>query len=165
VTEGRASGETSEMFAERLLLVIDEGRRTATYKLALLLALIDGCAAHAGPDGRAPEVLHTRTIAEHVLRLYFPQARAYLGPDGEALHLDQITLRRSAMFAAILRLHLLADAERCRGITQVAARLPEDYEPPSTRSRRPSPATPCGCCRSSAASTDRSSTTSTGPTR
>jgi hypothetical protein len=123
-----ATDDTSSVFAERLLLVIDEGRRTATYKLALLLALIDGCAAHAGPDGRAPEVLHTRTIAEHVLRLYFPQARAYLGPDGEALHLDQITLRRSAMFNAILRLHLLADAERCRGITQVAARLPEDYE-------------------------------------
>lgn len=32
---------TADVVAERLLQVIDEGRRTATYKLAILLALVD----------------------------------------------------------------------------------------------------------------------------
>ena len=41
-------------FAERLLEVIDSGRRTATYKLAVLLALLDLCARHSDTDGRAP---------------------------------------------------------------------------------------------------------------
>jgi hypothetical protein len=40
-------------FAERLLEVIDSGRRTATYKLALLLALLDLYALHADPGHRA----------------------------------------------------------------------------------------------------------------
>ena len=40
-------------FAERLLEVIDSGRRTATYKLALLLAMLDLCAGTATrTDGR-----------------------------------------------------------------------------------------------------------------
>ena len=33
-----------DLLIERLLRVIDEGRRTATYKLALLMALIDSAA-------------------------------------------------------------------------------------------------------------------------
>jgi hypothetical protein len=127
VTEGRASGETSEMFAERLLLVIDEGRRTATYKLALLLALIDACAANADDRGRAPAVLHTRTIAHHVVALYLPQVRTYLS-GGEPRHLDQITSRRSAVFRAILALHVRADAARCRSLGEIPRRLPDDYE-------------------------------------
>ncbi len=43
-------------FAERLLEVIASGRRTATYKLALLMVLLDLCARRGGPDGRAPSV-------------------------------------------------------------------------------------------------------------
>ena len=40
------------LIAERLLQVIDEGRRTATYKLALLMALIDACATNSDAAGR-----------------------------------------------------------------------------------------------------------------
>jgi hypothetical protein len=39
-------------FPERLLEVIDSGRRTATYKLALLIALLDLCARHSDAGGR-----------------------------------------------------------------------------------------------------------------
>ena len=35
---------SDDLLTERLLRVVDEGRRTATYKLALLLALIDAAA-------------------------------------------------------------------------------------------------------------------------
>jgi hypothetical protein len=41
-------------FTQLLLTLIDEGRRTATYKLAVLLALIDCCAVASDSDGRAP---------------------------------------------------------------------------------------------------------------
>ena len=64
-------------FAERLLEVIDSGRRTATYKLALLLALLDLCARRGGPDGRPPDVLYTRQIAERVAAIYWPQMMPY----------------------------------------------------------------------------------------
>ena len=118
---------TADVFAERLLQVIDEGRRTATYKLALLLALIDACAAGADADGRAPRHLHTRTIATHVLRLYLPQVRLYLAGDGDELQLRQITNKQSAVLASVLRLHLVAEQHRCRTIGEIERRLPTDY--------------------------------------
>ncbi len=121
-------GQSTDFFAERLLQVIDEGRRTATYKLALLTALMDGCAAESGPDGRAPETLHTRTVAQHALRLYLPQVRSYLGPGGQdVVELRQITTERSAVLGAVLRLHLLAEQQRASGLPAIARRLPEEY--------------------------------------
>lgn len=44
--------DTNPLIAERLLQVIDEGRRTATYKLALLMALTDACATNSDTAGR-----------------------------------------------------------------------------------------------------------------
>jgi hypothetical protein len=41
-------------FAERLLELIDSGRRTATYKLALLMALLDLCARRGDEAGYPP---------------------------------------------------------------------------------------------------------------
>jgi 5-methylcytosine-specific restriction endonuclease McrA len=117
-----------DVFAERLLQVIDEGQRTATYKLALILALIDASAEHAGTDGRAPDVLHTRDIARHVLRLYLPQARLYLAGDGEAMQLRQITNKQSAILGAVLRLHLAADAAHCRSFADIATRIPDELD-------------------------------------
>ena len=101
---------TSALIAERLLQVIDEGRRVATYKLALLMALIDGCATNSDHGGRAPSTLHTREIARHVLRLYLPQARAYLGAErSDPMVLRQITNQSSTVMAAVLRLHLIGE--------------------------------------------------------
>jgi hypothetical protein len=57
-----------DLLTERLLRVIDEGRRTATYKLALLLALIDAVAETPGA-----ETVSTRRIAEHVVAIYYPR--------------------------------------------------------------------------------------------
>ena len=73
-------GGASAGFAERLLEVIDSGRRTATYKLALLIALLDLCARHSDAGGRAPRLLYTRDIAEQVAVLYWPQVIPYLVP-------------------------------------------------------------------------------------
>jgi hypothetical protein len=87
-------------FGERLLAVIDEGRRISTYKLAVLLALIDVCAERPNPDGSAPVELPTAVISRRVAELYWPQVRGYqLG--GERLLLKQITASRSAVLGAI----------------------------------------------------------------
>jgi hypothetical protein len=120
--------DTANVFAERLLQVIDEGRRTATYKLALLTALIDASAAHADDAGNAPHQLHTRVVAEHVLRTYFPQARLYLAGDGDPMQLRQITTDRSAVLGAVIALHLLAAEHRLRSISEIARRFPAEYE-------------------------------------
>lgn len=120
-----ASG--ADVFAERLLQIIDEGQRTATYKLALVLALIDASAAHAADDGRAPAVLHTRDVAAHVLRLYLPQTRRYLAGSDEAQVLRQITSGNSAILGAVTRLYGAAEARGCR-LSEIATRLPDEYE-------------------------------------
>jgi hypothetical protein len=89
-------------FAERLLEVIDSGRRTATYKLALLLAVLDLYARHSDTSGRAPRVLYTRDIAEQVASVYWPQVIPYLVPGAaSATVLRQITLPRAAIVAAV----------------------------------------------------------------
>lgn len=97
--EGAGTEELSG-FAERLLAVIDEGRRTATYKLAVLLALMDCCAEQATSDGRAPTAIPTRAIARHVARLYWPQLRPFPTATG-AIELRQITNKSATILAAL----------------------------------------------------------------
>lgn len=96
--EGRSDDLSG--FAERLLAVIDEGRRTATYKLAVLLALMDCSAEQATPDGRAPQEISTRAIARHVARLYWPQLRPFPTESG-ALELRQITSKSATILGAL----------------------------------------------------------------
>jgi hypothetical protein len=96
------------LFGERLLCIIDEGRRVATYKLALLLALLDACATESDPSGAAPQTLHTRVIASHVLRLYLPQSKDFVISD-RAVTLRQITAPRSRMLTMITELRRAAD--------------------------------------------------------
>jgi hypothetical protein len=116
-------------FAERLLEVIDSGRRTATYKLALLLALLDLCARHSDAGGRAPRLLYTRDIAEQMAGLYWPQVIPYLVPGaGSAVELRQITLPRAAIIAAVSAFRRAADAAGAPSWHLARQRLPEHYE-------------------------------------
>jgi 5-methylcytosine-specific restriction endonuclease McrA len=64
-------------FAERLMTVLGEGRFTATYKYAVLLALIDVCLEHSTKSGSAPESVTTRQLAEKVLELYWSHTLPY----------------------------------------------------------------------------------------
>ena len=64
-------------FAERVLVLLDRGEFTATYKYAVLLGLIDLCFEHAGRHGEPPTAVTTRQLAEKVLAMYWPHAREF----------------------------------------------------------------------------------------
>lgn len=115
-------------FAERLLEVIDSGRRTATYKLALLLALIDLCSRLSDQDGGAPSVLYTRDIAEQVAAIYWPQVIAYKAPGGaEAVVLSQISLPKAAIVSAVRRFRELAETAGATSLHLARLRLPAEH--------------------------------------
>lgn len=67
-----APGTDATLLLERLLHVIDEGRRTGTHKLLTLLALLDATAASVGDDLRPAAELPVRTVAEQVLTISWP---------------------------------------------------------------------------------------------
>lgn len=75
-------------FAERLLTLLDEGAFTATYKYAVLLALMDLCFEHSTRDGKrmagAPTSVTTRQLAEKVIELYWPHAVPFANDDASA---------------------------------------------------------------------------------
>jgi 5-methylcytosine-specific restriction endonuclease McrA len=123
---GGEPGPGAAGFAERLLEVIDSGRRIATYKLALLMALLDLCARRGGLDGRAPRVLYTREIAERVAAIYWPQMMPYRrGP--AVIELRQITAQRSAITGAVLDFRRAAEAAGVTSLSRARQGLPGAY--------------------------------------
>lgn len=114
---------TGDLITERLLRVIDEGRRTATYKLALLLALMDHVAAHPGAD-----TVPTRAIAAHVLTRYFDQVRTFVTTEGTPHELRQISMKSSPVIRAADDLRRTADEHRCRTIPEIRTQLEHQYE-------------------------------------
>lgn len=112
-----------DLLTERLLRVIDEGRRTATYKLALLLALIDAAALAPGAS-----TIRTRDLAASVLAVYYPQTRVYVANDGIARELRQISMTGSGVLRSVLRLRIEGDNAGARNVAEVRRRLPDEYE-------------------------------------
>ncbi|SDE20353.1 hypothetical protein SAMN05444580_1126 [Rhodococcus tukisamuensis] len=63
-------------FAQRLVALLESGRRESTYKLAVVLALIDVCVESSqAADG----ALHVpvQELAHRVVSYYWPQVRPY----------------------------------------------------------------------------------------
>lgn len=114
--------DPSTPIIERLLRVIDEGRRTSTYKLALLAALIDLAASRPGVS-----TVPTRVLAERVLESYFDQCRPFTGADGSRHDLKQITAQASALVDTARDLRSLADRERLGTLSGVQATVPDEY--------------------------------------
>jgi 5-methylcytosine-specific restriction endonuclease McrA len=89
-------------FAEKVLLLLDQGSFTATYKFAVLLAMIDLCLERAATDGRAPDELDPHDLAEKTIELYWPQTAWFPGADG-AVVLRQNSGGQAAIISAIRR--------------------------------------------------------------
>jgi 5-methylcytosine-specific restriction endonuclease McrA len=67
-------------FAEKVLELLDEGRYTATYKYAVLLALIDLCLEHTQKSGAPPEMVTTRQLADKIVEIYWPHTMLFASP-------------------------------------------------------------------------------------
>jgi len=66
-------------FGERLLGLLDRGSFVATYKYAVLIALMDLCIEGTDRHGIAPTAVTTRQLAEKVTELYWPHTTAFRG--------------------------------------------------------------------------------------
>ncbi len=87
-------GSDPLVFAEKLLGLLDAGRYTATYKFAVLIALIDECVESVDDQGQPPVTVSGLRIGTRVLGLFWPQAIAYragAGHDMEPVHLRHST--------------------------------------------------------------------------
>lgn len=71
-------------FTARLLDLLDTGRRTSTYKYALLLAMVDSVAGHTTAAGMAPASVTVRDLAPRVISIYWQQTRPW-GRGGQPL--------------------------------------------------------------------------------
>jgi hypothetical protein len=76
---GRETSRDIITFAERVLALLDQGSFVATYKYAVLLALIDLCLEKTNQHGSAPESVTTRQLAEKVIELYWPHTAEFRG--------------------------------------------------------------------------------------
>lgn len=65
--------------AERVIGILDEGRRSSTYKLALFTAILDLCVEKRFVKGVVPETLTTRHLAQRVVHIYWPHVLPYQG--------------------------------------------------------------------------------------
>jgi HNH endonuclease len=89
-------------FAERLLALLEEGRFSATYKYAVLLALMDLCLERTDEYGEPPRWIATEDIAERVIELYWPQTSQFAA-SADAMVLRQNSGGQAEIVAAILR--------------------------------------------------------------
>ena len=65
-----------------MLQLLDESRRAATYKYAVLLALTDLCPEQASTPGAPPVAITTRELAVKILDLYWSHTTAFNGKGG-----------------------------------------------------------------------------------
>ena len=115
-------------FAQLLLGLIDEGRRTATYKLALLLALLDCSLLQTDSGGRPGSRIGTRTLAARVIHLYWPQVRPFSLDGAPAKVLSQSSQSRAVTVDAVARLRELASARHITTLHGARAAMPTDYD-------------------------------------
>jgi len=110
-------------FAEKVLELLDEGRYTATYKYAVLLALIDVCLEHTESSGAPPDMVTARQLADKIVELYWPHSVPFV----------------SRVRAVVLKQNTTGQAEIISAITRFRARHAADPSVPRWESRMRSP--------------------------
>jgi hypothetical protein len=103
--------------AERLIQLLDRGGFTATYKYAVLVALMDLCMELTSATGLPPDMITTRQLAEKVIELYWLHCAPY---DSERGVLRQ-NMGKSGTQAEIVK-HILQFRQRVHA--DPAASLP-----------------------------------------
>lgn len=88
-------------FLQHVQRIFEEGEFVATYKFALLVALVE-LAIERGDDTGAPLELDLRSIAEKFIEQYWPHAAPYSAADGAPSVLVQNHGRQAAIVARIV---------------------------------------------------------------
>jgi hypothetical protein len=90
-------------FAEKVLELLDEGRYTATYKYAVLLALMDLCLERTQESGAPPDTVRTPELAEKIVETYWPHTAPFGERAPEARVLRQNSSGQAEIVSAITR--------------------------------------------------------------
>ncbi|MFL6070436.1 MAG: HNH endonuclease, partial [Actinomycetes bacterium] len=72
-----ATSDDPLALGQRVVSVLETGARTATYKLATLMALVDHCVEHLPARPGDPLAVPVRDLALRVVELYWPQVRTF----------------------------------------------------------------------------------------
>ncbi len=112
------SAEEQVAFLARVQRLLDEGVFVSTYKLALLMALLD-LAVERGEDSGEPQRILLDAIAERVIGYYWRQVVPYAPAPGRGV--PTVLAQNSGGPAAILA-HVRQLRERCGGSLALARR-------------------------------------------
>lgn len=112
------------LLGQRIVAILETGLRTATYKLATLMALIDYAIEHAPDDPADTLTVPIPDLAHRVLELYWQQVRPF-----EGRQLRQSTQERARIPQAALELRRRAGVDTSGTSLAVArARAPAAYD-------------------------------------
>lgn len=121
----------SDAFAvvDRVVQIVDDGNMSSTYKLAVLLGLLDLCVESTDALGWPPTVVTTRQLAEKVVALYWPQVRDF-GADHRPGPLQQNRGQRGVILRAVAVLRAAADGVLPvgAGLGRARVALPDAYQ-------------------------------------
>ena len=112
------------LLGQRVIAILETGMRTATYKLATLMALIEHCVENLPTDPAATLDVPIPALAHRVLEIYWQQVRPF---DGHELR--QSTQPKARILAATMGLRDAVGTQR-GGLSVDIARLraPEAYQ-------------------------------------
>jgi 5-methylcytosine-specific restriction endonuclease McrA len=110
-------------FAQRILQIVNEGSLTSTYKLALLLSLIDVCMERTALDDRA--AIPIPELASKIVDLYWQQTLPYPGI-GTVLH-QSGTAGQAKIISLIQHFRVLLEQGQPMSASQAKTLNPAGY--------------------------------------
>lgn len=121
------NGPTDSLtLAERIVTLFAEGSFSATYKHAVLLALIDLCFEKTSTKGAPPTSVTTRELAEAVLALYWPQCVPWR--QGRQLRQGGGTNEQAEILSDIVAARRRLGRKDSQPLVSVRRESPEAYE-------------------------------------
>lgn len=110
------------LLGQRVIAILETGLRTATYKLATLMALLEHCIENHPDRPADPLKVPLPELAHRVLDIYWPQVRPF---DGHELR--QSTQPRARILIAVNTLRT-ASGRSARSVDVARLRVPAAYE-------------------------------------
>jgi hypothetical protein len=108
---------------QRLVTLLETGRRVSTYKLATLTALVDHCVEQAVPDPGASLRVPIQDLAERVVALYWRQTQPY---EAHGM-LRQNEQEGRGIPERVHTLRLKSEVAGARTVAECRERLPDDH--------------------------------------